>query len=152
MMKNAIVLLIVYLFFGFSTKTEPQLTLKIVKIKWIGDGRYDINLELYNNSSQKISYLSMYCSNSGLYSTNNQYVHVVPKPCNINFPTKVTILRNKYRTGNLQLELAKNAKQVEFKVGFQFIEIPESVQINEFDSTSVKSIIVWSNTIEFKTR
>lgn len=151
-MKNVLVLVIIYLLFGFSTKTEPELTLKVVKVKWLGEGKYDIGVELYNNSKQKISFLSMYCSDSGFYLTDNNEVTVVPKPCDKNFPIKVTILRNKYRTGNLQLELAKNAKQAQFKVGFRFIEIPETMTVNEFDSTSVQSVTVWSNTIQLKTR
>ena len=151
-MKNVLVLLVVYLFFGFSTMTEPELTLKVVKIKWLGEGKYDIGVELYNDSRQKISFLSMYCSDSGFYLTDNENVTVVPKPCDKNFPIKVNILRNKYRTGNLQLELDKNAKQAQFKVGFKFIEIPETIQLTEFDTTAAKSVTVWSNTIQLKTR
>ena len=151
-MKNVLILLVVYIFFGFSTKTAPELTLKIVKIQWVGEGKYDIGVELHNDSKQKISFLSMYCSDSGFYSTTNENVTVVPKPCDKNFPTKVTILRNKFRTGTLQLELAKNSKQEHFKVGFRFIEIPETIQLTEFDTTAAKCITVWSNTIQLKTR
>ena len=150
-MKNVLVLLVVYLLFGFSTKTAPEFTLKVVKIQWVGEGKYDIGVELYNDSKQKISFLSMYCSDSGFYLTDSDNVTVVPKPCDKNYPIKVTILRNKYRTGNLQLELSKITKQAQFKVGFKFIEIPETIQLNEFDTTAAKSITVWSNTIQLKT-
>lgn len=151
-MKNALILLVVYLFFGFSTKNQPELTLKVVKIKWVGECKYDIGVELYNDTKQKISFLSMYCSDSGFYLTDNEHVTVVPKPCDKNFPIKVTILRNKYRTGNLQIELGKNAKQAQFKIGFKFIEIPETIQLTEFDTTAAMSRTVWSNTIQLKTR
>jgi hypothetical protein len=151
-MKNVLVLLMVYVLFGFSTNPEPEITLKVVKIKWFEGSKYDLGLEFYNNSGQKISYLSMYCSDRGFYVTDNENVTVVPKPCDKNFPTKVNILRNKYRTGDLQLELNKNAKEAQFKVGFRYMKIPETIQLSEFDTTAAKSVTVWSNTIKFKTR
>lgn len=127
------------------------MSLKVSVITPLEAGKYDVRLHLYNGYDRKINFLSMYCSDTGFYVTDNPNVVVTPKPCDKNFPTAVPIARNSYRTAALELEL-KNAKQAKFRIGFKFVEIPKGIDLVNFDSTSVKSIMVWSDMIEFKIR
>lgn len=150
-MKKILLLLILFSVFGFDTANDPGMSLKVTKVVPLEAGKYDVTLELHNGYDRKINFLSMYCSDSGFYSTDNPNVVVTPKPCDKNFPTAVPIARNSYRIATLELEL-KNAKQAKFRIGFKFVEIPKGVDLTYFDSTSVKSIMVWSNVIEFKSR
>lgn len=136
--------------FGFNFNDTPEMKLKVTKIMSLGADRCTVGIELHNESKRTIRFLSMYCSDSGFYVTDNPNILVSPKPCDKNFPTSVPILRNSYRTANLELEILKKSKLEKFKIGFKFIEIPKGVIIDNFDSTSVKSITIWSNAIEYK--
>lgn len=151
-MKKAIALLIAFTLFGFSNIDKPDLKLMVTKVQPLDNGKFNVALELQNNSSQKISYLSMYCSYSGFYQTDHSAITIIPKPCDKNFPIKVTIAKNSYRTTTLDLQLAKATKSAQFKIGFKFIEIPENVMLSEFDSTTVKSVTIWSNAMELRNR
>lgn len=151
-MKKIIVLLTTFVIFGFSDARGTSMSLKVTKINPIDAYKLVVALELHNNYDRKINFLSMYCSDSGFYLTDNPKVIVIPKPCDKNFPIAVPIARNSYRTANLNLEMLQNTKEAKFKIGFKFIEIPKNVPLTEFDSSTVKTITVWSNTIEYKSR
>lgn len=150
-MKKLILFFVVFLIFGSTTDTQPVL-LKATKLQPLGADKVSVDLELHNRTDGNINYLGMYCSDSGFYVTDNPDVVVIPKPCNKNFPTTKTIIRNKYRTANVDLQVLKNTKQAKFKIGFRFTEIPKNVRIEDFDTASVKSVTIWSNEIEFKGR
>lgn len=149
-MNKIVVFLVAFFFFGFSS--GPNVKLKVTNVEPLGEGKFAVALQFHNLSSTKISYLSMYCSYEGFYVTDNPNVTVIPKPCDKNFPTKETIVRNSYQTAKLNLQLDRKAKKEQFKIGFRFIEIPDNIGVTEFDSTTVKSITIWSNTVEFRNR
>lgn len=151
-MKKLLVLLTAFLFFGFSTVQKPEITLKATKIQPLGGDKCSVDLELHNDTDHKITYLSTYCSDRGFYVTDNPEVKVTPKPCGKNFPTSVSIVKNRYRTANIELETLKETKVAKFRIGFKYIEIPAYVKLSEFDSTTVKSVTIWSNAMEFKLR
>lgn len=151
-MKKGIVLLTVFLLLGFSDAQSPDITLKATKIQPLGPDKCEVALELHNAASQNLSYLGMYCSNSGFYVTDNPNVTVTPKPCGKNFPITLTVVRQSYRTMTLELETRKNTKGAKFRIGFKLTEIPKGLAAKELDTTLVKSVVVWSNAIEFKAR
>lgn len=138
----------VFLLSGFLTPGDTGMKLKADKIIPLGADKCKVALDLHNGFDRKINFLSMYCSDEGFYVTDNPDVVVVPKPCDKNFPTSVPIARNSYRTASLELKML--TKQASFRIGFKFIEIPKNVHLDDFDSTSVKSVTVWSEKIEFK--
>lgn len=150
-MKKVLLVLTVISLFGFAASGDSGMKLKVTKITPLDATRYNVALELCNGLDRKVSFLGMYCSNSGFYVTDNPNVLVIPKPCGKNFPIAVPIARNSCRPSTIELQL-KNAKQATFRIGFKFIEIPKGIEAIGFDSTAVKSNTVWSNTIEFKTR
>lgn len=151
-MKKLLVLFIAFTFFGFSTPQSPEPTLKAIKIQPLSANTCNVALELHNDTSQKINYLSMYCSYDGFYQTDNPDVKIVPKPCDKNFPITKTLPRYNYHLINLELQMAKDIKESKFKIGFRYIDVPKGIDLVNFDTTQVKSIIVWSNTIEYKSR
>jgi hypothetical protein len=151
-MKKPLVLLTVFFFFGFSNPENPDIVLKATKITPLTEDKCNVILELHNESNRKVNYLSMYCSTSGFYITDNPNVKVTPKPCGKNFPISAPIAAHQYRIVNLDMEMLKNIKEAKFKIGFKFIEIPKTVKLEEFDSTTVKSVTVWSNAITYKMR
>ncbi len=125
-------------------------TLKVTKIKPLDQNKVATTLELHNESNQKIRYVSMYCSYSGFYLTDNPSVKITPRPCDKNFPITATIAPHSYKIVDLDLEILKNTKNAKFKIGFKFTEIPKNLTLA--DSASIKSITIWSNTIEFKSK
>jgi hypothetical protein len=150
--KKLLVLLTAFLFVGFDNPKDPDIVLKATKITPLTEDKCNVTLELHNESSQKINYLSMYCSTSGFYITDNPNVKVTPKPCGKNFPISAPIAAHQYRILDLDMEILKNTKEAKFRIGFKFIEIPKTVKLEEFDSTTVKSITIWSNAITYKMR
>lgn len=142
-MKKILLLLILS---GASTIAQ---TLKVTKIKPLDSYKFDTTLEFHNDSNQKIRFVSMYCSNSGFYVTDDPNVKVIPKPCGKNFPITATIPANSYRIVDLELQ-TKDVKAVKFKIGFKFTEIPKNLTLA--DTASIKSVTIWSNTIELKNR
>lgn len=151
-MKKLSVLLIAFILFGFNTNGEPEIALKVTQLTSLGADKCAVDLELHNKTNRKIHFLSMYCSDSGFYVTDNPDVVITPKPCDKNFPTSVPILRNSYRTARLELQILKKTKQTKFRIGFKFIEIPKDRVVQNFDTSSVESVTIWSNAIEYKGR
>lgn len=148
-MKKAFAFLITFLLFGFSNN-NPDYQLKVVKIAPVDAKKCNVSLELHNKTGHKISFLTMYCSDSGFYTTDNPDVVVVPQPCDKNFPKAVVVARNSYRTASLQLQM-KTDKKLKFRIGFRLIEIPQHVvQLTEWDTSAAKAVTVWSNALEFK--
>lgn len=134
----------------FITSVISAQKLKVVKIKPLDNYKFDTTLELHNESNQKIRYVSMYCSYSGFYTTDSPDVKVITKPCDKNFPITATVGANSYQNVNLELEMAKGTKKSKFRIGLKFIEIPKNMTLA--DSASIKSVTIWSNPIELKSR
>jgi hypothetical protein len=148
-MKKLYLLLGVFFLFGFSAG-DPYIRLKAIRIEPLGPDKCSVALELHNDAYHKINFLSMYCSDSGFYVTDNPNVKVIPKPCGKNFPTSVPIARNSYRNTKVELAMAKGSKEAKFRIGFKYIEIPDNARLATFDSSSVGSVTIWSNEIAFK--
>lgn len=151
-MKKRIALLSVFFLFSFSKTDDPQLKLKVVKIQPLGADECNVSLELHNDYGQKINYLSMYCGNDGFYHTDNPEVKVIPRNCDKNFPITKTLSKNTYHTIDLNLKMGKDMKEPRFRIGFRFIDVPKGIDLVHYDTTKVKSVTIWSNAIEFKSK
>ena len=138
-------LLLILIFFNAIAKAQ---TLKVTKITPLGADKFMATLELRNETGQKVRYLSTYCSKVGFYKTNSENVKVTPKPCGKNYPVIEKIMPRNYQIVNLDLEMIPNAQKSKFRIGLKFTEIPEHLTLA--DSSSINTVTIWSNEIEFK--
>ncbi|MCF6132218.1 hypothetical protein [Flavobacterium wongokense] len=142
----------ILLLFLLAASTAIAQKLKVTGIQPLGPYKFSATLALQNESNQIINYLSTYCSVTGFYVTDNPNVKVVPKPCDKNIPITASLPKHYTKNTELELQTLKDVKKVQFRIGFKFTEIPKNTTLFELDTTQVKSVIIWSNTIELKNR
>ncbi|MGV3696514.1 hypothetical protein [Flavobacterium sp.] len=151
-MKKPALLISLFLLFGFTRSNNVDPILKAVRIQSLGGDKCAVDLELQNNTTQKLQFLSSNCPDRGFYVTDNANVTVLSKACSRDFKVIGKLAGNDSRSERVEFEVRKEIPYAKFRVGFRYVEIPKNVPLPKFDSTRFRRITLWSNAVEFNIR
>lgn len=110
---------------------------------------WEIPTTLTNKTKDTLKYFSMSCSWQDFYSVDNKKLQVEPVACDKNFPITLTLAPNQSRKVIVRLLISQtmDASQINFKIGFNLMQIKSSTDKYDFKEQIKMKNMVWSNVI-----